>query len=154
VLRGGGPAEVRELTLTLAECVADAPRAQLERWLSDGTAWRKFRAMVEAQGGEAAALERLTAIHPAPIRVPFLSPANGRLVRVDAGSIGRGCVALGAGRASAHDTIDPAVGCSELLKVGARVGRGEPLFQIHARDDASLARAMRHFETAIEVQNG
>jgi pyrimidine-nucleoside phosphorylase len=150
-LRGAGPNDLRELTLDLAECVATAPRARLAQWLSDGTAWRKFVTMVEAQGGDATALERLTEIHGAPLRVPFPARTDGRVARLDAGAIGRGCVALGAGRAAADDSIDPAVGCAEFVKVGARVARGQPLFQILARDEATLQNALTSFAKAIEI---
>src|SRR5205814_7408618 len=62
-LRGAGPPDVVNLVLDLAIRVANAPRLQLQRWLQDGTAWRKFVAMVEAQDGDASALERMTQIH-------------------------------------------------------------------------------------------
>lgn len=150
-LQGDGPEDVTALTLDLAECVSNAPRAQLASWLNDGTAWRKFVALVEAQKGDATALERLAELHGAPIRVAFRAPHGGTLRRMDAGFIGRGCVALGAGRASASDAIDYAVGCSEFVKVGARVDEGETLFCIHARDDESLTRARQFFERAVTI---
>jgi pyrimidine-nucleoside phosphorylase len=152
-LQGDGPEEVTALTLDLAECVSNAPRAQLASWLNDGTAWRKFVALVEAQGGDATTLERVTEVHAAPIRVSFRAPHAGTLRRMDAGLIGRGCVALGAGRASASDAIDYAVGCSEFVKVGARVSDGEPLFCIHARNEASLGRARHFFDQAITISD-
>ena len=70
---------------------------------------------------------------------------------MDAGRIGRGCVALGAGRAKAADAIDFAVGCDRIRKVGARIGRGEPFLRIHARDEATLASALPDFQAACEV---
>ena len=50
-LQGRGPADLVKLTLDLAERIANVPRVQLAKWLEDGTAWRKWIAMVEAQGG-------------------------------------------------------------------------------------------------------
>src|SRR5690349_16261239 len=67
VLRGAGPPDVVNLVLDLAIRVANASRAQLQRWLQDGTAWKKFVAMVEAQDGDASALEKITRIHCAPV---------------------------------------------------------------------------------------
>src|SRR3989440_2441510 len=49
VLQGGGPPDIIELTLDLAEQVSTAPRAQVASWLKDGTAWRKFISLVYAQ---------------------------------------------------------------------------------------------------------
>lgn len=150
-LHGGGPADKVKLTLDLAEKVSKTERETLAGWLRDGTAWRKFVAMVEAQGGDATALERLTEIHRAPIIRDFPAPHAGRLAKLDAGGIGRACVALGAGRAKATDTIDFAVGCNRIRKVGAQVERGEPLLQIHARDEATYAIALRLIEPAVVI---
>jgi len=120
-LQGRGPADIVTLTLDLAERVANVPRPQLSKWLDDGTAWRKFVAMVEAQGGDTTALERIGDIHRAPVTHDVVAPRTGRLARLDAGGIGRACVTLGAGRAQATDTIDYAVGCEALKKTGAVV---------------------------------
>src|SRR3984893_4016460 len=58
VLQGGGPPDVVNLVLDLAEEVSTASRATLAGWLSDGTAWRKFISLVYAQDGDAFALEK------------------------------------------------------------------------------------------------
>lgn len=140
-----------DLTLDLAEKVADAPRTQLARWLEDGTAWAKFTALVEAQGGDASALERITEVHRAPVIHELCAAQDGRITRMDAGGIGRACVALGAGRAQASDAIDFAVGMSAIQSVGATVVRGEPLLRIHARSDASLRGALPLIEAAVGI---
>lgn len=153
-LQGGGPADTVALTLDLAEKVAGVPRAQLSAWLTDGTAWGKFVAMVEAQGGDANDLERITssAVHQAPIIRDFPAPASGRLARVDAELIGRACIALGGGRTKASDRIDPAVGCDGFKKVGDRVEKGEPILRVHARTEAQLASAMGMIEEAVAIE--
>lgn len=150
-LQGGGPQDMLDLTLDLAEKVADAPRAQLAQWLRDGTAWKKFVAMVEAQGGDATALERITEVHRAPVIHEVRASQSGHITRMDAGGIGRACVLLGAGRAKASDAIDFAVGFSAIQSVGAAVGSGDPLLRVHARSDASLQAALPLIEAAIAV---
>ena len=150
-LRGGGPEDMIDLTLDLAEKVAGAPRAQLAHWLQDGTAWKKFVAMVEAQGGDASALERMVEVHRAPIIHEFCASQSGHVTRMDAGGIGRACVALGAGRAKASDSIDFAVGVSAIQSVGATVQRGEPLLRIHARSEACLLAVLPLIEAAVGV---
>lgn len=150
-LQGRGPADTVALTLDLAAHVSNVPRARLEAWLRDGTAWRKFVTMVEAQGGDATALERLAEVHRAPIIHEVPSPAAGTLRRMDAGAIGRACVQLGAGRAKASDPIDFAVGCDHIAKVGACVERNQPLLRIHARSQASLESTLPLIERAIEI---
>ncbi len=150
-LQGRGPDDLVSLTLDLAERVANVPRAQLARWLDDGTAWRKWVELVEAQGGRAADTERILQIHAAPIghRVP--APRDGTLTRMDAGLIGRACIALGAGRSKSSDAIDFAVGISGIVKTGTRVKAGDPLLTIHARDESTLAQAILCAEQAIGI---
>ena len=150
-LHGRGPQDMIDLTLDLAEKVADAPREQLVQWLQDGTAWRKFVALIEAQGGDATALERITEVHRAPIVHEVCASQSGRITRMDAGGIGRACVVLGAGRAKASDGIDFAVGISAIQSVGTAVARGEPLLHIHARSEASLRAALPLIEAAVGV---
>ena len=148
-LQGRGPADLVELTLNLAERVSPVPRAQLAAWLSDGTAWSKWCAMVEAQGGRSADTERILDIHKAPEVHTVRAEKNGVLRRMDAELIGRACVALGAGRAKAADAVDFAVGCSGIAKIGQQIGADEPLITVHARNRESLAAALRSIGQAI-----
>ena len=89
ILQGGGPADVIDLVLDLAEQVSTAPRAQLARWLSDGTAWRKFISLVYAQDGDASSLEKIAEVHRAPIIHPLLAQTAGTVKKMDAETIGR-----------------------------------------------------------------
>jgi thymidine phosphorylase len=141
-LQGRGPADLVALTLDLAERVSPVPRSQLATWLADGTAWKKWCAMVEAQGGRAADTERILEVQRAPIIHTVHSENDGVVSTMDAELVGRACVALGAGRAKAADDVDFAVGCSSIAKVGQRVSKGEPLIVIHARNEDTLQTAL------------
>jgi pyrimidine-nucleoside phosphorylase len=152
-LQGRGPADLLELSLVLAERISPVPRAQLARWLEDGTAWSKWCALVEAQGGRASDTERMLEIHRAPIQHAMTAEKTGRVAQMDAERIGRACIALGAGRAKAADPIDFAVGCGGMRKVGAMVEKGEPLVTVHARDHATCAAALEHVRAAIRVES-
>ena len=90
-------------------------------------------------------------VHRAPIVHELCASQSGRVIRMDAGGIGRACVALGAGRAQASDTIDFAVGVSAIQAVGAAVTRGEPLLRIHARSEASLEAVLPLIEAAVAI---
>ena len=148
-LQGRGPADLIALTLDLAEKIAPVPRAQLAAWLTDGTAWRKWCQLVEAQGGHPADTERIREIHAAPVTHALLAQHDGAVQRMDAELIGRACIALGAGRAKAGDAVDFAVGCSGIAKVGRPISKGQPLITIHARDAASLANALPFARQAV-----
>lgn len=139
VLRGGGPADLIELTLDLAMQLVPVPRDRLQKNLNDGSAWQKFVAMVEAQGGDASVLEKIREIHRAPFVVDLVAPVSGTLSALDAREIGRLCVELGAGRAKTGDAIDYAVGIECLGKQGEQVSAGQPLVRVHSRQPVDLS---------------
>ncbi len=150
-LQGRGPADLVELTLALAARVTGNAPGTLRVLLENGRAWEKFIALVEAQGGDTTALGRLADIHRASLFQDIPAPHDGVVTRMDAGHIGRACLTLGAGRQTTDAAIDPAVGCSAIVKVGTRVTRGQPLLLIHARDEPTLRAALPHFEQAVSV---
>jgi pyrimidine-nucleoside phosphorylase len=152
VLKGGGPPDVVELVLDLAEKVSTVTRTQLAKWLADGTAWKKFISLVYAQDGDASSLEKLGEMHRAPVIQPFAAKSAGKVKKMDAETIGRVSLLLGGGRKTADDTIDFSVGLSQIKKVGERVEKGEPLLRIHARSDQTLRSVLPFLETAIEVE--
>ena len=151
VLQGGGPADFVELTLDLATEVSTASRAQLERWLKDGTAWGKCLKLVEAQDGEARALEKIEELHRAPIVRALPAPQCGHVTRMDAETIGRAALLLGVGRARADAAIDYAVGFSQIKKVRSEVAINEPLLFVHARTEDDCASALASLATAVTV---
>jgi len=151
VLQGGGPSDILDLVLDLAEEVSIAPRATLARWLTDGTAWRKFISLVYAQDGDASALEKIEQQHRAPIIQPLLAPSAGIVKKMDAETIGRASLFLGGGRQTADDTIDFAVGLSRIKKIGEHVEAREPLLFVHARNDQTLVSVLPLLERAVEV---
>ncbi len=151
VLQGDGPKDLIDLTLDLAGLVSIVPRKQLAAWLKDGTAWRKFVALIYAQDGDASALEQISEIHRAPIVHPLLARSSGTVKKMDAEAIGRASVFLGGGRQQADDTIDFAVGFSNIKKIGERIEVGEPFMQVHARSDQTLATVLPLLEKAVAV---
>lgn len=150
-LQGRGPADLESLVLDLATAVSDTPRAAHQQRLRDGSAWAKFQQMVAAQGGNAAALERITQIHAAPVITGLPAPAGGTLRRMDAGAIGRAVLALGAGRSRASDPVDFAVGVDRMMKTGATLQAGQPLLRIHARTPAAAATAAAAILEGVEI---
>ena len=151
-LQGGGPADLEKIVLDLCVSVSVSDRDTLQGWLRDGTAWRKFEQMVEAQGGDVHSLERITEIHAAPCIGEFRAPTSGVVKKMDAGVIGRVILELGGGRAKADDKIDFAVGCDEIAKTGAEVSFGECLICVHARTDAALDEALERLKEAVVIE--
>jgi pyrimidine-nucleoside phosphorylase len=150
-LQGRGPNDLVKLTVDLAEKVSNTPRAELEKRLQDGSAWKKFISLVYAQDGDATTLEKLLEFHRAPIVRPWPAKSSGTVRKMDAELIGRAAVQLGAGRSTADDAIDFTVGFSGIKKVGEKVEADEPLLSIHARDERSVHVACNFLDQAIEV---
>jgi len=143
---------VVKLVLDLAEQVSSASREQLEAWLKDGTAWKKFISLVYAQDGDASSLEKLGELHRAPIVHPFSAKTAGTVKKMDAETIGRVALLLGSGRQTAEDAIDFAVGLSGIKKIGERVEADEPLLTLHARNEPTLRSVLPLLEKAIELE--
>jgi pyrimidine-nucleoside phosphorylase len=151
ILQGGGPPDLIKLIIDLAEKVSETPRAQLEKRLQDGSAWKKFVSLVYAQDGDATMLEKILDQHRALIVQPWPAKSAGVVKKIDAELIGRASVMLGAGRQKADDAIDFAVGFSKIKKVGEQVGVDEPLFMVHARNERSIVNITPLLQKAVEI---
>ena len=71
---------------------------------------------------------------------------------MDAETLGRAALFLGAGRSRAEDAIDFAVGFSEIKKIGEKVEAHEPMLSIHAREDRGLASILPLLEKGITIE--
>jgi pyrimidine-nucleoside phosphorylase len=151
-LQGRGPTDLEEITLDLCVAVSKSDREQLRGWLHDGTAWAKFQQMVQAQGGDVAALERMEEIHRAPFISELKATRSGVLQRMDAGVIGQTILELGGGRARAGDGVDFAVGCDAIAKVGREVQAGETLLRAHARSSVAAEAALARLADAVGIE--
>jgi pyrimidine-nucleoside phosphorylase len=156
ILQGRGPKDLVKLIVDLALAVVDDgdrrdQRSRLQQRLKDGSAWKKFVALVYAQDGDATTLEKLLEIRRAPIIEPFLAKKSGTVKKMDAEAVGRASVLLGGGRQRADDKIDFAVGLSGIKKIGEEVETGEPLLTVHARNEQSLVPVMALLEKAVAI---
>lgn len=161
VLKGGGPADLRELTLVqAAEMLAlggtvqsvAAGRARAEQALESGAALDKFRAIVGAQGGDPDVADAPERILPqAPIRSVVVAAEDGIVQRVEPRIIGRAITALGGGRTKVDDLVDPAVGFLVHARPGMAVRKGEPLATILARDASGESAARAALGRAITL---
>jgi thymidine phosphorylase len=148
VLRGGGPADLAEVTLALArEMLAlagiDADPAAA---LADGRALQVYRAMIAGQGGDPDA-----ELPPAAVTDVIPAPATGWLRRLDARAVGVAAWRLGAGRARKEDPVSAAAGILCLAKPGEQVEAGQPLLELRADRDTVLAGAHEALAGAIDI---
>ncbi|PRA79537.1 thymidine phosphorylase [Microbacterium sp. MYb66] len=149
ILAGGGPSDVRELTIALARemlALAGQSDADVEAALDDGRAMDTWKAMIRAQDGDPdAALPTARETHQ------VLAPADGVVTRMDALPFGVAAWRLGAGRARAQDPVIFEAGIDLHAKPGDRVVAGQPLFTLSAADDARFARALDALEGSWEI---
>lgn len=158
-LRGGGPADVREVTLALgAELLVSAGRAEdageaaagLAAILETGAPLGRFARLIEAQGGDPRVADDPSRLPVAPVRVPFRAPTAGWL-DIHARLVGLASVELGAGRRRIDDVVDPSVGFELHRGAGERVAAGETLATIHAADEAGASTAASRLTGAIRI---
>ncbi len=112
----------------------DQGKAMIAQAIASGEAWQKFRAMVEAQGGDVTMVNEPDRLPTAQIIETVPAPQNGYLAKVQTDQVGMAVVTLGGGREKKGDPIDHAVGLIMPCKVGDYIESGQPLFTIHAND--------------------
>jgi pyrimidine-nucleoside phosphorylase/thymidine phosphorylase len=156
VMRGGGPADTRELVVALgAEMLVAAGaskqigdgRTRVEEVLASGAALERFRRVVRAQGGDPTVLDRPPRY--APAEHVARADRDGYVSAIDAEEIGLCAMAAGAGRARAEDRIDPSVALILHRKFAEPVRKGEPMATLHAAPDA--ARLLGRLTAAYTV---
>jgi thymidine phosphorylase len=165
-LKGEGTRDPRlhEVVLALAgEMIAlgglapspAAGRARAEAALDDGRAAEMFGRMVSALGGPDDFLEHSTRyLSHAPVIRPCNAARSGHVVGMDARQVGMAVVALGGGRAHADDAIDPSVGLTDVIDVGASVRAGGLLCVVHAASDDAADQAIALVRRAIRIEDG
>ncbi|WP_112264929.1 thymidine phosphorylase [Lentzea terrae] len=150
VLRGGGPADVVELTVALAsEMLALAGiSADPAAVLASGEAYETWARMIRAQGGDPEA--------PLPVaahRHVVEAPASGVLSTLDAYGVGVAAWRLGAGRARKEDPVQAGAGVMCLAKPGDVVEAGQPLLELYTDTPEAIDGALQALEGAYEVSD-
>ena len=145
-LRGDGPPDFTELVvasashlLVLSDLGVDESEARRrsQTALVDGSALALYRRWVAAQGGD----PDEGALPAAPTLRVVEAPRAGFGAAIGAVGVGMAALRLGAGRQAKDDEIDHAVGVVCLCKRGDEVEPGQPLAEIHARNDAAADEA-------------
>ena len=153
VLAGGGPDDLREVTIALATEVLlmkrlaaniEQAQATLSGHLSSGRAMNKFREMVQAQGGD------LAAPRPRAAKSTVAAAAGGFVATIDVEQLGWAIIDMGGGRKRVGDAIDHSVGLEMLVRLGDFVEQGQSLAHIFARDE-NRDSAARQVREAIRI---
>jgi pyrimidine-nucleoside phosphorylase len=159
-LKGEGPDDLVEVTIALAAEMlvlaglapdVDDARAALKNTLASGKAADQFRRIIEKQGGNPHVLDDPALLPEAAECELFTAQRAGFVQRVVPRTIGKGISALGGGRTTMADTIDPAVGFVITAKPGDWVEAGEPLASVYARDRAGIDSGRATLRKAITI---
>ncbi|GAB2697052.1 pyrimidine-nucleoside phosphorylase [Paenibacillus thermoaerophilus] len=163
-LKGGGPADLKELCLTLGAHmlvlggVADdetSARAKLEERLSSGYALKKLKELIAAQGGSPSVVDNPAMLPSASRVLEVKAEESGYVSGIEAERLGIAAMLLGAGRETKADAIDPAAGVVLRRKVGDEVAAGDVLAELHVneRPQARIEEALRLAREAFRLQS-
>lgn len=119
--------------------------------ISDGSGLQKFAEMVELQGGASEIVENPEILPRAENQMALAAPQSGWVKSVDAKKIALGSLTLGAGRETVEAKIDPAVGLSDLPKIGEWIEEGEKLCTIHFNSDDKKEEALALLRDAFQI---
>lgn len=168
LLRGDGPASLRELIVTLAARMLMAARvapdeaagsALADRALRSGAALERFRLMITGQGGQLGPTDEASTLPVAEMQTRVRAQRGGVVAGIDAEHIGRAALLLGAGRLVHGAAIDLAAGVVLSVARGDRVVTGQTLAVLHhasavPSDDAEalVQAAVELGDTALAVE--
>ncbi len=140
------------LLLSCVESDRDKALQRVNEAVNSGRALEKFAQMVAALGGPSDFVENYEQYLPlAPIVQPVYATASGVLTRVDTIAIGNAIIALGGGRRVLGQTLDLAVGFTEIAHIGDTVDNNRPLAMIHAASQEQALLAAGMVQRACEV---
>ena len=149
VLAGGGPSDVVELTVLLAQEMlelAGIKGADPAAALKNGKAMDVWRQMISAQGGDPDA--RLPV---AKEKLTITAHSTGTVLSMDAMKVGLAAWRLGAGRSRQGEAVQAGAGIEIHAKPGDNVKNGAPLFTLHTDTPAAFARAQESLVGSVTI---
>jgi pyrimidine-nucleoside phosphorylase len=162
LLRGNRPArseDLRELSLVLAGWMIHlggqattplAGYARAEAALADGSALRKFTAMVQAQQGDVSVFDDPQRFHNPGVTEVVPAWESGYVAEMDTTALGWAVQRTGAGREHAGEPVDPHAGIVFHARRGARVEAGQPLATVYATQPEMLKEPLEIVRQAIQ----
>ncbi|HVH71000.1 MAG TPA: thymidine phosphorylase, partial [Candidatus Dormibacteraeota bacterium] len=150
VLRGRGPADLRDLSLDLSAWMfflgqktksVEVGRRLAEEMVATGKALEKLRQGIRLQGGDDRVVDEPERLPQARYHTEVVSPSAGYIDITNCEQLGTALAMLGGGRENKEDKIDHAVGLEFHKRIGDRVEKSEKLVTIHYNSEAKLAEA-------------
>ncbi|MCI7442418.1 MAG: pyrimidine-nucleoside phosphorylase [Clostridium sp.] len=161
-LKGNGPKDLLELTLTLgsymlilgkkASSFEEGYNMLLEN-IKNGKALEKLKEFVKAQGGDEKYIDNTNCFEKASFIIEVKAEKSGIISKIHAEKLGLIAMELGAGRVTKESEIDLSVGIVLNKKRGDKVNKGEILAYIHANDMEKGEKASEKLINAIEIKD-
>lgn len=159
-LNGHGPEDFTEVCLTLAGYMlslagkgsVEECRQMAKRAIQDGSALKKFKQTVAAQGGNTALIDDTAKFQKAKYSYAVRSETRGYICKVDTEAYGLASLALGAGRNTMEDQIDYSAGIMLKRKTGDFVEKGEEIATLYANDRTKFGQAEKLLLSATQIQ--
>ncbi len=120
--------------------------------IRSGQAAERFGQMLAALGGPVGFVETWQRFLPeANVIREIPAPRAGFVTEIDGEALGLAVVGLGGGRMVESDRLNPAVGLSEVVRLGAQVAKGQPLAVVHASRADHADRAAAAVKAAVAI---
>ena len=158
-LRGGGPADLREVCVSVCSILyvmcfggdeSDA-RALAEDSLDSGKAYDAFIRWIGAQGGDTGVFDNGGLLPVSDIVVPFVAESDGFVSLSGCENIGNASLLLGAGRLAPGDVVDHSTGILFLKKTGDAVTAGDPIALLYAPSESCGISALEKLRSSVAV---
>jgi pyrimidine-nucleoside phosphorylase len=162
VLHGGGPADVRDLSLELSAWMfylgdktpsVVEGRKLAQQMIANGKAFEKFCELTALQDGNAESLRDTKKLPQARSHRDVRSRGVGYIQSINCEQIGIASLVLGGGREKKEDSIDPAVGIVLHKKVGDAISQNEPICTLYYNSEARLGEAESLIHSAYRIGN-
>lgn len=141
----------RMLLLGGAAHTAEQAKTMLMDALESGRGLETLRKMIAAQGGDASCCDDVANLPQAKVILPVPSPAEGYVHHMDTIGLGNTAQAMGAGRKTKEDVIDPSVGFVLHKRIGQPVALGEAIATVYARDESSAQLAVKAIQQQVVI---
>ncbi len=159
-LKGKGPEDITELSLTLAGIMIFAGgkassmeegHAMAKEVLTNGKALEKLKLFIEGQGGNSKVVEDYSLFPQYKEKVDVLAVEDGFVGSIAARSIGLASQHSGAGRATKEDQIDLSAGIYINKKVGDEVTKGDVLASVYGMDRDKIEKGAKEAGKAFTI---
>ncbi len=162
VLKGEMTGDLLELSLVLSGAMiflgnkASSLKEGVEisrHYIANGKAYEKFLKIVELQGGEVSYIEKPEKYPKSKFVEKIYTATNGYLSTINNLEVGMAALALGAGRMTKEDKIDPKAGILFYPKLGDFIRKGDVLAELHSSSQSRIETAKEKLYNSITISS-